>query len=54
MASSALTTLKAQKRSLRKAMSVLLNALTSASIEEQSRAVTAQILSLPAFQQARS
>ncbi|KNZ78303.1 putative 5-formyltetrahydrofolate cyclo-ligase [Termitomyces sp. J132] len=35
-------------------MSVLLNALTSASIEEQSRAVTAQILSLPAFQQARS
>ncbi|KAG6888722.1 hypothetical protein C0992_007631 [Termitomyces sp. T32_za158] len=35
-------------------MSATLKAISSASIEEQSRVVTAQILSLPAFQQAQS
>ncbi|KAG6861401.1 hypothetical protein C0995_000530 [Termitomyces sp. Mi166 len=54
MSSSVLTTLRAQKQSLRKAMSATLKALPSASIHEQSRDITAQILSLPVFKQAQS
>ncbi|KAG6808903.1 hypothetical protein H0H92_002403 [Tricholoma furcatifolium] len=68
MASSALVSLRAQKKSLRKAISATLKSLPAAAIEEQStedhkdlsslsfaaRAVTARVLSLPAFQNSQS
>ncbi|KAF8155561.1 hypothetical protein B0H34DRAFT_713792 [Crassisporium funariophilum] len=54
MASTIQSALKAQKKSLRKALGGTLNALPSSSIEEQSQAITARVLSLPAFRRCNS
>ncbi|KAG6841046.1 hypothetical protein C0991_002354 [Blastosporella zonata] len=48
------TALKAQKRALRKALSATLKSLSSSAIQEQSQAVTARVLTLPAFQRSKS
>ncbi|KAG6850127.1 hypothetical protein H0H93_000749 [Arthromyces matolae] len=47
-------TRSAQKRVMRKAVSATLKSLSSSSIEDQSRAVVARVLDLPAFQHSRS
>ncbi|KAF8068929.1 5-formyltetrahydrofolate cyclo-ligase [Lyophyllum atratum] len=44
----------AQKRALRKTVSATLRLLPAPAMEEQSRAVTARVLSLPSFQKCRS
>ncbi|KAF5379056.1 hypothetical protein D9615_005994 [Tricholomella constricta] len=49
-----LTSLRAQKKALRKVMSAKLQLLPASAIEEQSRAVAARVLSLPSFQRSRS
>ncbi|KAJ6478736.1 5-formyltetrahydrofolate cyclo-ligase [Mycena vitilis] len=46
--------LKAEKKILRKAMSTKLRDLSTAHIQDQSRALTARVLSLPAFVQSTS
>ncbi|KAE9407898.1 5-formyltetrahydrofolate cyclo-ligase [Gymnopus androsaceus JB14] len=45
-----LSTIQSQKRALRKSMSTALRSLDPLSVMEQSRAVAAQVLALPAFQ----
>jgi len=54
MASPIQTALKGQKRALRKAVAATLNALTSSTVEEQSRAISERVLSLPAFRECNS
>ncbi|KAF8812157.1 5-formyltetrahydrofolate cyclo-ligase [Phlegmacium glaucopus] len=54
MASPMQTALKVQKRALRKAVAATLNTLTSSAVEEQSRAVTEKVLSLPAIRECNS
>ncbi|KAF5310797.1 hypothetical protein D9619_008067 [Psilocybe cf. subviscida] len=46
--------LKIQKRTLRKSLATTLAQLTPASLDEQSEAIAARVLSLPAFKQASS
>ncbi|KAF9467888.1 hypothetical protein BDZ94DRAFT_1210358 [Collybia nuda] len=50
----AVTTLRAQKKILRKAITTVLKPLPVSAIEEQSQAVAARVLALPSFDKCRS
>ncbi|KAF8965051.1 hypothetical protein BDZ97DRAFT_1813390 [Flammula alnicola] len=54
MAAATVQALKAQKRTLRKTLGTTLSQLPSSSIEEQSQAIAARVLSLPSFQRCSS
>ncbi|THU84250.1 nagb/rpia/CoA transferase-like protein [Dendrothele bispora CBS 962.96] len=54
MLSTTSSTLKTQKKALRKAVSSVLRSLDSAYIQEQSAAVAVKVLSLPSFRQCKS
>ncbi|EDR08073.1 uncharacterized protein LACBIDRAFT_250233 [Laccaria bicolor S238N-H82] len=49
-----LQAIKAQKKALRKAISTTLSLLPQSEIDEQSRSITARVLSLPAFLQCKT